>query len=293
MELQRTLLKQTIVINRIITIFYFEFANNYVFPGERHDFWEFLYVDKGEVEVTTDTERHLLKQGTIIFHKPNEFHSFYAYGGSAPNIIVMTFDCLSIAMKHFENQIISLQDGERNLLAEMIKEGMDAFSFPFQHPLNRKESAPVGCEQMIKIYLEMFLIRLLRKDHSVKQEEALSYPAREKSDDQTIRDIMHYMEDHLNMKVSLAEMSESLHLAKTKLKELFKKKTGTTIMAYFSNLKINRAKVLIREDSKNFTEISGMLGFSSVHHFSKAFKKTTGTSPSEYAKSVKARSRIS
>jgi YesN/AraC family two-component response regulator len=49
-------------------------------------------------------------------------------------------------------------------------------------------------------------------------------------------------------------------------------------------LKIKEAKRLIREGQMNFTEISEFLGFSSIHYFSKLFKKPTGKSPSEYAK---------
>jgi len=60
-------------------------------------------------------------------------------------------------------------------------------------------------------------------------------------------------------------------------------------MEYFAGMKIKQAKQLIRDETYNMTEISGMLGFSSVHYFSKAFKKTTGMSPTEYARSVKGR----
>ncbi|MEG2842596.1 MAG: AraC family transcriptional regulator, partial [Ruthenibacterium sp.] len=43
----------------------------------------------------------------------------------------------------------------------------------------------------------------------------------------------------------------------------------------------------IREGSHNFTEIASMLGYNSIHYFSRHFKKVTGMTPSEYASSVK------
>src|SRR5262245_32166435 len=100
-DYQRTLLAPTIVIDRLITMFYFEFGRDYVFSGESHNFWELLYVDRGEIEVMADEERHLLTQGMMIFHKPNEYHRFYAVGGKAPNVIVMTFECESEAIGQF------------------------------------------------------------------------------------------------------------------------------------------------------------------------------------------------
>ncbi|WP_409343141.1 helix-turn-helix domain-containing protein [Paenibacillus sp. MBLB4367] len=291
MNYQRTRLKQTIVIQNLITMYYFEFGKNYVFPGEQHDFWEIIYVDKGEVEFLAETTRHLLKQGTIIFHKPNEFHSFYAYRGKAPNLIVITFDCKSAAMRHFENQVIALADEERNLLAQIVKEGMASFQFPFRYPLeqSRRSDAPIGSEQLIKLYLEMFLIQLLRRDSFTETTEPLSSAPREKDNAELIRNVIRYMEERLDTNVSLAEIGDALHISKTRLKDLFKKSMGHTVMEYFARMKIKRSKELIREESYNMTEIASMLGFSSVHYFSKAFKKASGMSPSEYARSVKGR----
>ena len=47
----KTTLKREIAIDSIITIHYFEYMKDFVFHGESHDFWEFLYVDQGSVIV--------------------------------------------------------------------------------------------------------------------------------------------------------------------------------------------------------------------------------------------------
>jgi AraC-like DNA-binding protein len=290
----RTRLTPTIIIKKLITLYYYEFGKGYVFRGEKHDFWEILYVDKGEIEVLADTDRYSLKQGSIIFHKPNEFHSFHAGKGTAPSVIVMTFDCSSRAMKRFENQVISLQDDERNLLAELIEEAMEAFEFPFIYPLSRKKQAPPGSEQLVQNYLTTFLIRLLRRNEfrsfkKTAHQHELSSTAKEKSSHLLAQKVLDYLESHQQENVTLEQLSESLHIAKTRLKDQFKKETGSTIMDTFSKMRLNRAKQLIREDNSNFTEISRQLGYNSIHYFSKAFKKATGATPSEYARTVKAR----
>ncbi|NOU65643.1 helix-turn-helix domain-containing protein [Paenibacillus sp. LMG 31461] len=288
-EYQRTHLKMSLVIQKVITMHYFEFGKDYSFNGEKHDFWEFLYVDRGEVEVHADDQRYLLKQGSIIFHKPNEFHSFYATKGKAPNLIVMTFDCHSKAMQFFEQKVLHLEDEERNLLAQIVREGQQAFEFPFGHPLVRRQDAPVGSEQMIQSYLEILLVRLLRKSAQVEADTPLSTVAKEKSVHDLTSKVMSYMEAHIDAHLTLNEISQVFCVGKTQLKELFKKHTNYTLMEYFAKLKIDQAKILIREETYNFTEISRQLGFSSVHYFSKAFKKATLMSPSEYARTVKSR----
>ncbi|MDR6549301.1 AraC family transcriptional regulator [Paenibacillus qinlingensis] len=288
-EYRRTHLKMSIVIQKVITMHYFEYGKDFVFDGEKHDFWEFLYVDRGEVEVHADDDRYLLKQGSIIFHKPNEFHSFYATKGKAPNLIVMTFDCHSKAMQFFERKVLHLEDEERNLLAQIVREGQQAFEFPFGHPLVRRLDAPVGSEQMLQSYLEILLLRLLRKSASPEAETPLSTVAKEKSTHDLTSKVMSYMEDHIDTHLTLNEISQVFCVGKTQLKDLFKKHTNYTLMEYFAKLKIDQAKIMIREETYNFTEISRQLGFSSVHYFSKAFKKATLMSPSEYARTVKSR----
>ena len=55
-------------IREIITVHYFEYMKDFVFSGEAHDFWEFLYVDKGEITVQADHSIYHLKAGDVIFH---------------------------------------------------------------------------------------------------------------------------------------------------------------------------------------------------------------------------------
>ena len=52
--------------------------------------------------------------------------------------------------------------------------------------------------------------------------------------------------------------------------------------------KIDAAKEMIRTGHLNFTQISERLGYTSIHYFSRQFKKLTGMTPSEYASSIKA-----
>jgi len=73
---------------------------------------------------------------------------------------------------------------------------------------------------------------------------------------------------------------------------MFKAKTNYGVMAYFRMLKMEEAKKMIREGRYNFTEISELLGYESLHYFSRSFKKYTNMSPSEYAISVKAKSEL-
>ncbi|MCX7841565.1 MAG: AraC family transcriptional regulator [Clostridia bacterium] len=289
----KTALKEELIVKHIVSIHYFEYAKDYVFEGEAHDFWEFLYVDKGEVEVMADDLGYKLKQGEVIFHKPNEFHNLWANGKVAPNLIVMAFVCNSKNMSFFKNKIIKIGDEEKNLLAIIIKEAKDAFSSRLNDPnllqLERRSVQNFASEQMVKITLEHFLISLIRKNCAISKNERISKSTKERSDTDTVSRIIEYLEKHIYENISFKDVCSYSGLGRTNLKVLFKAKTGLGVMEYYRRLKIEQAKSLIRQSGMNFTETADKLGYKSVHHFSKHFKKAVGMSPTEYACSVKAK----
>ena len=87
----KTAVRRDLHVHSLVTVHYFEYAKDYRFGGEAHPFWELVYVDKGEVDATSDERLHHLTQGDILFHKPNEFHTLRANGVKAPNLIVIAF----------------------------------------------------------------------------------------------------------------------------------------------------------------------------------------------------------
>ncbi len=129
-----TVPRREMAVDAIVTVHYFEYAKNYVFEGEKHDFWELLYVDKGEVEVMADSTGYRLRQGDMIFHKPDEFHNVFANGVVAPNLVVVSFVCRSAAMSYFEGKILRLDGDERALLSRLVAEARDAFASPLTIP---------------------------------------------------------------------------------------------------------------------------------------------------------------
>ncbi|SDO28644.1 AraC-type DNA-binding protein [Paenibacillus sp. yr247] len=296
MEFPRIRLQESLTIQNLISFHYFEYAKGYVFEGEQHDFWEILYVDKGEVEVRADDDIHMLRQGNMIFHKPEEFHTVSVkHEHKPPNLIVISFECKSPAMTYFENKIVPLGDRERNMLSLIIQEGFQAFLPPFDRPsvhnLVRNQQAPFASEQVIKSYLEVLLITLIRNQEQSSAQDPIKQSSlhKEKAEQRIVQQIIAYMQANLSQSFTHDHLCQTFHLGKSRLKELFQSQMQTGVLEAFKSLKIEQAKTLIREEPYNISEIAAMLGYASIHYFSRDFKKAVGMSPSDYAKSVKAR----
>jgi AraC-like DNA-binding protein len=292
MAFESLTLREELRISKIVTIHYFEYTSTYQFPGEAHDFWEFLCVDKGEVEVMANHTPYTLKRGQIIFHKPNEFHSVKANGKTAPNLVVLAFECNSPCMKRFEGLLTDIGENERALLAGIIHEAKQCISTnlnnPYTQKMNRKADAPFGCEQMIKLHLEYFMISMIRSMNSPVKPAPAVKSTRKKNDALLYARVTSYLEANLQNRLTIEEICRANLVGRSQLQKIFRDENQCGVIDYFSHLKIEKAKQLIRENRDNFTQISDALGYTSIHYFSRQFKKITGMSPSEYASSIKA-----
>jgi YesN/AraC family two-component response regulator len=77
----------------------------------------------------------------------------------------------------------------------------------------------------------------------------------------------------------------------SQLKKLFRTYQGSGVMECFNQMKINAAKQMIRNQQMNFTQIADALGYTSVHYFSRQFKKLTDMTPTEYRASIMLRAK--
>ena len=288
----KTVLRREFSIDALITVHYFEYNKTYRFDGESHPFWELLYVDKGAVNVTADGVARHLEQGDLIFHKPNEFHSVFADGVVAPNLVVISFECSAPAMSRFDSAVFKAGETERTLLARIINEAKNAFLPPLGDPtttvLHPNDDAPLGSQQMIALMMEQLLISLLRRDSNAAFGRIAS-SIKSRSDNDLVDRIIEFMQENLFGNLTFSDVCRFSAQSATNLKTIFKSVTGDGVMSYYRTLKINEAKRMLREGDGNITQIADRLGYNSVHYFSRYFKRVTGMTPSEYTLSIQAK----
>lgn len=288
-------LLQELAIDRLYSFLYYELDRSFVARGEKHGFWEFVYVDKGQVEIVTDDRHYWLEPGQLIFYKPNQFHRGRAHNNTAPNLMIVSFDCHSPHMDFFSDRLFILEERERALLSELLQEGINAFD-PLVTTrgvgkLKGRHGAVFGCEQLIKNYTETLLIRLIRKGIGEREQAAKPASVSQINKGAELTDrIIAYMKANLASRFTVDELCRTFALGKSQLNALFRARTGAGPMEYCHKLRIDAAKTHIREQSYNMTEIAERLGYNSIHYFSRAFKQATNMTLTEYARSVRARS---
>jgi AraC-like DNA-binding protein len=96
---------------------------------------------------------------------------------------------------------------------------------------------------------------------------------------------MRYIDGNLFMIENLSRIAEHFHHNYSYLSKKFKETTKLTLSEYLADKKLERAKLLIKEDKLSFTEIAELLHYASLYSFSKSFKFHFGVSPREYKNS--------
>lgn len=276
-------------VTDIVNISYYKLNAGYAFLGERHAFWEFLYVDRGSLLVTADEERFHLAAGEIVFHCPEEFHAFRSDGDS--DVIVVSLLCKG-PMERFVHKVTTVNQQSRQCLGALVSEAALAYQYFENDPacinLRKKDTAPFGSDQMIKSYIEQLLVLICRPEaENVSAKPFAVMSTQLHRHEQLAQSAKEYLAAHYAEKITLHTLAETLHISTSLLKKVFHEQTGTTVVAYLTALRIGEAKRLVRAGKLNFTQIAECVGFESIYYFSNLFKKCTGMSLTDYAKSLK------
>ena len=265
----------------MITIEALELRATFSYPQEIHEFYEFAYIEKGNLSCTLGKSTVELSHGDFLLIQPGEMHSYSVSDEHTASIFIVCFQCSSELLKIFDRKI-SLKREEKQLISEIVKEAKNAFSFPFKRKLRQLDAPLLGAQQLVENNIERLLIALVRNEMN-KNENIKLVSSSEELEKNLVQDIVSLLEECVYGKITLEQISRQTYYSKTFLNGIFKKNTGHTIMQYYSLLKVREAKQLLRENTSP-SAVSHRLHFESPTYFTKVFKKHEGMTPSAYKK---------
>ena len=257
-------------ISEIYTKFYQEKGTNYNFSGEKHSYWELTYVDKGELLTTIDRVSYHLKQGDLIFYAPMQFHTQSTFEKISSSYLTINF---KMNFNHADllcNKIFSLKRDSYFIVTKLIEE---------------LSNDNLYSNDLSLCYLKQLIIQMLRLDNSHFHSKPTTN-MQQTYENELLNDILLYIDNNIYEKISVSTLCEHFCISTSMLHSLFRKNMNNTAKNYINELKLSKSKELIRNSTHTLSEISEMLGFSSIHYFSKKFKLYFNISPTEYSKSI-------
>lgn len=102
------------------------------------------------------------------------------------------------------------------------------------------------------------------------------------SSDYSVARAQHYMEQHYMENITVAKLAQLGYMSSSAFNRRFKKEVGITPIEYLIEIRINRAKIMLRRKDIPITDIALGCGFSTSGYFATCFLNHVGISPSEY-----------
>lgn len=261
-------------VKSVISVRRFICQNASALSRSAPDTWMLIYVDSGELFLTTQYRRCYLFGGELLLLCPAEAPALFTLK-APPSLVVCTFLASSPPPYALSDQSLYAAKSDRFLLTQLLA-----------NALSLSTGSPV-IENILPDIMETLLTRLFNR-LSLRL-RPFSLPAAPMQPPPTAAflnqyfRILHYLKFHLDTRLSVEKICKDNLIGRSGLEKLFHRGGWNGVMDCFFHLKINAAKRLIASGVLTFTQISAMLGYSSVHYFSRQFKKRTKMTPTEYA----------
>lgn len=267
-------------IENLYSIFKMSYKSNYKFNGEVHDFWEFLYVIEGDVQVSGDERVYALSTGDMIFHKPMELHKFAVENEKGATLFISSFTLEGKISDYFKNSVFTLNREQRRIISDLIHY-MEAETEDFEAKteyqkfyrfLTRAETSQIYLQRVLN-YLHQLFLSLAdngRTAHSISTPETALF-----------KEAVRFMQSNVAEQLTVNDIAKHCKISQSGLKRTFSKFAGISVHKYFLNLKLNAAINLL-QSGNTVAEVTDRLNFSSQSYFSAAFKREIGNSPSKF-----------
>ncbi len=257
-------------INEILGYYYQVRNPNYAFEGESHSFWELTFIDHGELQTIVDDDIYTLEPLDFILYAPNQFHSQKALKNDSCSYLTILFDMEIPDSFLITNRVYHAHREIHQVINNFIKVS---------------ENNKLYDNELMLTYLKEFIIKTLQYDF-MDNSPVASSPMQQRMENDLLNEIIDYINNNLYQQLNIEEICESFSISRSSLQALFNNNLGTPPKKYISDLKLARSKILIKDSQYTISQISTMLGFSSIHYFSRLFKQRFGITPSDYAKTI-------
>ncbi|QHW31248.1 AraC family transcriptional regulator [Paenibacillus rhizovicinus] len=270
-----------------IVAYYYKQWDEFLMGFHAHDATEFMYVISGICSVETKNEVIAMRKGDLIMLDAGVPHKLRVDKDSPCRMLNVEF-----TFKPCEGVFPSLNqlaEGDPALLA-MLERQLDTIvlrdSADVQHILKSLVmeldigGAGAGKETMTNLLISQLLVRVARLAAEDAKDSA------ERQIHRYVRTAAEYIHQHYDCDIQAKDVAAAVSLHPVYLQRIFKANMNVSITEYLTELRVERAKMLLASTDVPIIEVADYIGLNSRQYFSMLFKKTTGMSPAAYRKSA-------
>ena len=214
-----------------------------------------------------------VKEGTILVLFPNEWHRFKPDEQTG-------WDEFWVGFKGFMIESL-VQEGFLSPAEPVLNIGINETVIQLlSEIIERTREEKTGYQQLVSgiVFHLLGKIQSLLKERSFEPEDPTEY---------IINKARIAFRTNIEQDIKVEKVAEELNVSYAWFRRAFKRYTGIAPNQYIIQLKIEKAKALLADESKSIKSIAFSMNFESAFYFSKLFKEKTGSSPEEYRKNLR------
>lgn len=276
---------KTKVDNLAIDVLWFRAMENrgeWVISRHMHSSFEFHFIASGSCSVLHDHGQFHVGPGEFYLTAPFVYHEQRGIGTG--EIIEYSLNCDLKRMDDTPTEFSQLLEVLSAALCKPYKDSYGAIRL-FHKALIESYSQNLGFFNNIRNLVPMILTSAAR---SIGKNIPLKYeiPLKKRKDDYRLIEIERIIEDNLSNPLSTKDIATHMYLSDKQVCRIIKEKKGLSTKEFISQIKLQKARELLRETNLPVKQISDMLGFSSEYYFSQFFKRTEGYPPGIFRHNV-------
>ncbi len=242
----------------------------YKFPRKSHSkSHEISYVDYGRMFLELDNSSLVLASGECVLIPAHTSHSTQSEQNRPFSFLNIMYDGRCPAALSKKRLVLTPE--ERKLMADLKQES--------------ESHAPYHGD-MLLLKLNLLLLSLARNHRKQLANLPIVGTNRTTHNHQIASRALGWLEAHLQEPLNPEAAAQHAGVSASHLRKLMKQETGKSLSQHLKTLRVELAKQLLMESPLNMNELAWRVGYTSAPHFCTVFKKETGKTATEFAKSL-------
>jgi AraC family L-rhamnose operon transcriptional activator RhaR len=247
-----------------------------------HSFFELCYVRRGSGTFLINGTLHRVRPGDTLIAKPGEAHEMISSRRQPLGIYFWAYT------------LTAIPDAQKTDTDEALSEIIRRFSSTA--PIVRVEStksvlrlmtqeiahrAP-GYLQMINALFAKSIVDTIRAAVPDRAQTTEIDGRSRTIAESLVQTAVHYLQDNLARRFEVRDVAAQVSLSERQLRRLFHNVAGTSILAYLTNLRVERAAHLLLNTDMPIKQIAAAVGYPDTHYFTTLFGREKGTTPAAF-----------
>ncbi len=276
--------EKLINVKKISNISMLEYSNYFTFENRKIDEQQLICVYRGKSDIIIEDKRFSMTEAHMVIVPEGSGYTVKINKNDNPILLIISFQCSNNEILSICGRSIFLSSESIAALNEILLASnnfINPSNVSYQYyDMSLHNHISTLKYQILRNKLELFLLDFIDTLPSIS--DNVKNPYQTFSKQKLISSINSFLKDNIDKNITLDELSAYFNMSTSYMSSIYRNGTGNSIIQSFNNMKIELAKNYIEQRDYNITQISDKLGFSSVHYFSRIFKKIVGVSPIQY-----------